>query len=55
MAGGFVGGDVGKRAAQYEGRITSYFILACVVGSLGGSLFGYDLGVSGEIFFFFKF
>lgn len=48
MAGGFVGGDVGKRAELYEGRITGYFILACVVGSLGGSLFGYDLGVSGE-------
>ncbi|XP_072990569.1 sugar transport protein 14-like isoform X2 [Typha latifolia] len=49
MAGGFVGGDVGKRAEYYEGRITSYFILACVVGSLGGSLFGYDLGVSSGV------
>ncbi|XP_026661374.1 sugar transport protein 14-like [Phoenix dactylifera] len=49
MAGGFVGGDVGKRAELYEGRITSYFILACIVGSLGGSLFGYDLGVSGGV------
>ncbi|XP_072972318.1 sugar transport protein 14-like [Typha angustifolia] len=49
MAGGFVGGDVGKRAEFYEGRITSYFILACVVGSLGGSLFGYDLGVSSGV------
>lgn len=50
MAGGFVGGDVGKRAELYEGRITSYFVLACIVGSLGGSLFGYDLGVSGEFY-----
>lgn len=49
MAGGFVGGDIGKRAALYEGRTTSYFILACIVGSLGGSLFGYDLGVSGGV------
>ncbi|XP_078431871.1 sugar transport protein 14-like [Wolffia australiana] len=32
-----------------EGRITGYFVLACVVGSLGGSLFGYDLGVSGGV------
>jgi hypothetical protein len=49
MAGGFSGGDaVSGRAAQYEGRITSYFILACIVGSFGGSLFGYDLGVSSE-------
>ena len=49
MAGGFVGGAVGRRADLYEGRITGYFILACLVGSLGGSLFGYDLGVSGGV------
>lgn len=41
---------MGKRAELYEGRVTSYFVLACVVGSLGGSLFGYDLGVSGTVF-----
>ncbi|KAJ8483580.1 hypothetical protein OPV22_016065 [Ensete ventricosum] len=49
MAGGFVGGEAGRRADLYEGRITGYFILACIVGSLGGSLFGYDLGVSGGV------
>uniref|UniRef100_A0A1D1XH30 Sugar transport protein 14 n=1 Tax=Anthurium amnicola TaxID=1678845 RepID=A0A1D1XH30_9ARAE len=49
MAGGFVGNAVGNRAALYEGRITTYFILACLVGSQGGSLFGYDLGVSGGV------
>ncbi|URE37762.1 Sugar transporter [Musa troglodytarum] len=38
--GGFVGTEAAKRAELYEGRITGYFILACVVGSLGGSLFG---------------
>ncbi|XP_010924558.2 sugar transport protein 14 [Elaeis guineensis] len=47
--GGFVGGDAGKRAEFYEGNITGYFILACIIGSLGGSLFGYDLGVSGGV------
>ncbi|KAL3535707.1 hypothetical protein ACH5RR_004168 [Cinchona calisaya] len=46
--GGFV--DVkGSRADQYEYKITSYFIFACVIGSMGGSLFGYDLGVSGGV------
>lgn len=45
--GGFVDG-AGSRAAQYEYRITWYFIFACIIGSMGGSLFGYDLGVSGE-------
>ncbi|WOL11047.1 hypothetical protein Cni_G19808 [Canna indica] len=49
MAGGFIGGELGKRAELYEGRITAYFILACLVGSLGGSLFGYDLGVSSGV------
>lgn len=51
MAGGFAGVEAGGgRAEQYEGRITPYFILACIVGSFGGSLFGYDLGVSSELF-----
>jgi len=47
--GGFT--DVGtlKRAHLYEYRITGYFIYACVVAALGGSLFGYDLGVSGGV------
>nr|BDU96878.1 sugar transporter protein 14 [Symplocarpus renifolius] len=49
MAGGFGSTDVGSRASLYEGRITTYFILACLVGSLGGTLFGYDLGVSGGV------
>ena len=47
--GGFVDG-VSERARLYEYRITSYFIFACVVAALGGSLFGYDLGVSGPSF-----
>lgn len=51
MAGAAFGdGGNGKRAHLYEYRITGYFIFACVVAALGGSLFGYDLGVSGEFF-----
>ncbi|KAJ4797907.1 Sugar transport protein 14 [Rhynchospora pubera] len=50
MAGGFgAGGAASERAEFYQGRITGYFILACIVGSLGGSLFGYDLGVSSGV------
>ncbi|KAF4378836.1 hypothetical protein G4B88_008306 [Cannabis sativa] len=49
MAGGFVGGGVSERAHLYEYRITGYFIFACIVAALGGSLFGYDLGVSGGV------
>ncbi|KAI7979383.1 Sugar transport protein 14 [Camellia lanceoleosa] len=50
MAGGAFGdGGNEKRAHLYEYRITGYFIFACVVAALGGSLFGYDLGVSGGV------
>lgn len=47
--GGFVESGVG-RAHLYEYTITRYFILSCIVAAMGGSLFGYDLGVSGEFF-----
>ncbi|KAK2979561.1 hypothetical protein RJ640_027425 [Escallonia rubra] len=46
--GGFVEKG-GARAEFYEHKITGYFIFACVVAALGGSLFGYDLGVSGGV------
>ncbi|CAI0465901.1 unnamed protein product [Linum tenue] len=51
MAGGGFGdsGENLKRAHLYEYRITGYFIFTCVIGALGGSLFGYDLGVSGGV------
>lgn len=50
MGGGaFVGGVRGERAGMYEYRITPYFIFACIVAASGGSLFGYDLGVSGGV------
>lgn len=44
-----VSANGGARAELYEHRITSYFIFACIVAALGGSLFGYDLGVSGGV------
>lgn len=50
MAGaGFGDAGAGKRAHLYEHKITAYFIFACIVAALGGSLFGYDLGVSGGV------
>lgn len=45
--GGLTNGGPGKRAHLYEHKFTAYFAFTCVVGALGGSLFGYDLGVSG--------
>ncbi|KAM7257153.1 hypothetical protein ACFE04_012894 [Oxalis oulophora] len=47
--GGIVGQGNLKRAHLYEYKITNYFIFACIVAASGGSLFGYDLGVSGGV------
>lgn len=50
MAGAAFGdGGHAKRAHLYEYRITGYFLFACFIAALGGSLFGYDLGVSGGV------
>lgn len=50
MAGGsFAGGGVSKeRANQYKGKVTPYVVIACIVAATGGSLFGYDIGISGS-------
>ncbi|KAG9158303.1 hypothetical protein Leryth_000435 [Lithospermum erythrorhizon] len=34
---------------QYEGKVTAFVIVACLVASSGGLLFGYDIGVSGGV------
>lgn len=47
--GGFTTDAVGKeRANLYKGRVTPYVIIACIVAATGGSLFGYDVGISGS-------
>lgn len=52
MAGGSMGptGVSEERAAEYKGRVTGYVIITCLVGAVGGSLFGYDIGISGMFF-----
>ncbi|KZV37442.1 sugar transport protein 7 [Dorcoceras hygrometricum] len=35
-----------ERAEEYKGRVTAYVIIACLVAVVGGSLFGYDIGIS---------
>ncbi|XP_059431372.1 sugar transport protein 14 [Corylus avellana] len=47
--GGFTDAGTLKRAHLYEYKITGYFVVACIVAAMGGSLFGYDLGVSGGV------
>lgn len=52
MAGGSVAVAAGvakERAAQYQGRVTFYVIITCIVAAVGGSLFGYDIGISGGV------
>lgn len=51
MAGGHFGpaGVAKERAEQYQGRVTISVVIACVVAAVGGSLFGYDIGISGGV------
>ncbi|KAL0345472.1 UNVERIFIED_CONTAM: Sugar transport protein 7 [Sesamum radiatum] len=51
MAGGpLASAHVAKeRAEQYQGRVTPYVIITCIVAAVGGSLFGYDVGISGGV------
>ncbi|KAH9296790.1 hypothetical protein KI387_028472, partial [Taxus chinensis] len=51
MAGGSVHG-VGvsqERAARYQGGATVYVVVASIVAAIGGSIFGYDIGISGGV------
>lgn len=45
MAVGFAVQTEGK---QYNGKITSFVVLSCMVAAMGGVIFGYDIGVSGS-------
>ncbi|XP_065869221.1 sugar carrier protein C-like [Euphorbia lathyris] len=40
----------GKRDSKdYVGNLTFYVVFTCVVGALGGLIFGYDIGISGGV------
>lgn len=51
MAGGGVSalGVKKERAAEYKGRMTWAVAMACLVAAVGGSIFGYDIGISGGV------
>jgi len=38
-----------ERAERYQGRVTLYVVVACMIAALGGSVFGYDIGISGGV------
>ncbi|KAH6827212.1 Major facilitator superfamily protein [Perilla frutescens var. hirtella] len=44
-----VGFAIGNGGSQYNGRITSYLVLSCLVAAMGAFIFGYDIGVSGGV------
>ncbi|KAK6248272.1 hypothetical protein QUC31_019837 [Theobroma cacao] len=51
MAGGSLAptGVAKERAELYQGRVTLHVIIACMVAAVGGSIFGYDIGISGGV------
>ncbi|CAK9177379.1 unnamed protein product [Ilex paraguariensis] len=51
MAGGSFDpvGVTKDRAEQYQGKVTTFVIIACLVAAVGGSIFGYDIGISGGV------
>ena len=52
MAGGAF---VAQGGRHYEGGVTVFVVVTCMVAAMGGLIFGYDLGISGILFFFFLF
>lgn len=38
-----------ERTERYQGKITGFVVIACLVAAIGGCLFGYDIGVSGAV------
>lgn len=55
MAGGF---GIPK---DYPGKVTAYVLFTCIAAAMGGLIFGYDIGISGNpltsagLFIFFLF
>ncbi|KAL0286018.1 UNVERIFIED_CONTAM: Hexose carrier protein HEX6 [Sesamum calycinum] len=46
MAGGFV---ISSEGGQYNGKITWFVVLSCMMAAMGGVIFGYDIGISGGV------
>ncbi|KAL3651041.1 Sugar transport protein 10 [Castilleja foliolosa] len=44
-----VGGGVVSSGKEYEGRVTPFVIITCLVAATGGLIFGYDIGISGGV------
>ncbi|XP_030451899.1 sugar carrier protein C-like isoform X2 [Syzygium oleosum] len=44
-----VGGIVSGNDKEYPGELTPYVLVTCIVGAMGGLIFGYDIGISGGV------
>ncbi|CAJ2655636.1 unnamed protein product [Trifolium pratense] len=47
MAGGGLVASTNGR--QYDGKVTPFVLVTCLVAAMGGLLFGYDLGITGGV------
>ncbi|KAG5558322.1 hypothetical protein RHGRI_008298 [Rhododendron griersonianum] len=43
-----IGSDQGA-AGEYNGRMTLFVVLSCMMAAMGGVIFGYDIGISGGV------
>ena len=43
-----VGGIPTGPGKEYPGNLTPYVLVTCVVAAMGGLIFGYDIGISGN-------
>lgn len=44
-----VGLAITSDGGNYNGRITSFVVLSCMMATMGGVIFGYDIGISGGV------
>jgi hypothetical protein len=44
-----------SEGGQYNGKMTRFVVLSCMVAATGGLIFGYDIGVSGPFLLTFIF
>jgi hypothetical protein len=51
MAGGVIGSSNGK---DYPGNLTCKVLVTCIVAAMGGLIFGYDLGISGNNYYYYS-
>ena len=45
-----VGIATGGGGKEYAGKLTSYVLVTCIIAAMGGLIFGYDIGISGNYF-----